>query len=393
MKRVFFSLIVLGFCSSLGAQPPRAEHAVESNNPQLTLDGTYRLRIPFVDSDAVPGLYQDVEIEYAPQTRTWRMVSYNTGVLLPPQNIEKVEAIVTQQRPFQAFLRVTGYYSHGCGFPPRVSQRRSGDMFEVSVFSNEIRSYPPAPPMACPAVIVPFVKTIPLDVYGLRSAPFRYRVNGSFELQGGFVLLADNTFFSQDSSGGTPVNERGNTENRSYVAIQPPNAGEQGSKIYEFNFFNNPTLYNPGGHYVLALPFVDAEIPGMYQGARIEYMTATGTWRLERQPKGLPIALNDIARVDVSVTSDLPVQAFVKIEGTFRNSCHEVSTVTLRRTGDTFNVYVFYRVGTINCTATQTPFSKSVSLPLYGLPAGRYTYTVNGEFPGVVVLDRNNVYE
>ena len=162
------------------------------------------------------------------------------------------------------------------------------------------------------------------------------------------------------------------------------------------SFENNPEL-SVLDRYVLRIPFVDAEnIPGLYQDATIEFQPHSRTWRLAGFTRATPVA--GIEAVDVIVTDGIPAQVFLDITGVFTNGCQELGEVGVKRVSDMFTVYVFYRnmniaQDPVACTADVRTFRKVVPLDVYGLPARRYSYDVNGEFSGTFVLDGENVFE
>jgi hypothetical protein len=158
---------------------------------------------------------------------------------------------------------------------------------------------------------------------------------------------------------------------------------------------NNPLL-SWDGSYLLSLPLVDyAEMPGLYQDAKIEYSPQTQSWKLSQYKKGVPV--REIEKVEVIVTAEIPVQAFLKISGTFPTGCHELGSAGIRRTSNSYNIYIYYTDESIHppipvaCTGALRPFTRVVPLPVYDLKAGQYSYSVNGKFSGTFTLLQDNV--
>jgi hypothetical protein len=151
---------------------------------------TYRdgvLTIPSVNTDAQVGQYQNAVLEMDAQG-LWRLTGLRVldgspAVYRAP--VDQVEVVKTASSPVQVLLRVSGTFTSGCGSPGRVSQRRVASRFEI-VLADAFWAYDVA---LCTANMVPYVKTIPLDVYGLAAGTYTYDVNG---ISGSFELFADN---------------------------------------------------------------------------------------------------------------------------------------------------------------------------------------------------------
>lgn len=152
---------------------------------------TYRdgiLTIPGVSTDAQVGKYQNAIFEMTAQGM-WRLTSISTlddgHPRLYRAPVEHVEVIKSTGVPTQVLLRVHGTFSSGCGSLGQVSQRRIGERFQI-LLTDGFTAYDVA---LCTAVMVPYIKTIPLDVYGLGAGTYIYDVNGT---TGNFNLTADN---------------------------------------------------------------------------------------------------------------------------------------------------------------------------------------------------------
>lgn len=138
----------------------------------------------------------------------------------------------------------------------------------------------------------------------------------------------------------------------------------------------------------LAIPSVDAgDSPGLYQELEFELMQGND-WRMIRAKEGRQI--REITNVELVQTQTFPVQIFLKISGRFSNGCPKLGKMSHALAGSDFNVAVYYRPqpefdGTVVCTQAEVDFSTYMPLPVYGLDAGVYSYTVNDE-----VLTKNN---
>lgn len=146
------------------------------------------LVIPSVSTDGQVGQYQEAVLNVDAEGR-WQLGAVRVldgsplGVYRTP--VAKVEAVKTAGTPVQVLLRVSGEFSSGCGMIGRVSQRRVGNRFEVLLadgfFAYEI--------VGCTGIVQPYVKIIPLEVYGLGAGVYTYDVNGK---TGSFEFAADN---------------------------------------------------------------------------------------------------------------------------------------------------------------------------------------------------------
>lgn len=146
------------------------------------------LTIPVVSTDDQVGRYQDVTMQLSAQG-LWQLTGGRTvggspAVYLAP--ISEVVLIKNAEVPAQVFLRVSGTFPSGCGSPGRVSQRRVGNRFDT-VLADGFQAYEVA---LCTAVMTPYVKTIPLPVYGLSAGTYSYSINGG--VTGSFVLQTAN---------------------------------------------------------------------------------------------------------------------------------------------------------------------------------------------------------
>lgn len=150
------------------------------------------LIIPRVDTDEQTGLFQDGVFQYDPTVSAWRLIAFDTypiprkdGIGGKRLAVEKVEKIITDTSPVQVFLKITGYFSDGCGGLKQINQRLNGNSFEITLHGKR-----PPPGIVCMLAIVSFEKIIPLEVYGLPAGTYEYSVNR--ELFGTFDLTADN---------------------------------------------------------------------------------------------------------------------------------------------------------------------------------------------------------
>ena len=149
-----------------------------------------KLTIPRIDTDAQLGNFQSAEFQFESSTNSWKLNQFVETKIIPgPATYEeKVETIVVDSSPVQVFLKITGQFSNGCVFFQQINQVLRGNTFEIIL---HVGPNPSPPEMVCAAVLVPYEKIIPLEVYGLPAGAYAYSVNGTHN--GTFTLTKDNT--------------------------------------------------------------------------------------------------------------------------------------------------------------------------------------------------------
>lgn len=145
-----------------------------------------KLTIPRVDTAEQAGNYQKVEFQYDSAMDSWKLINVVETKAVAFGG--KTEAIITDSSPVQVFLKITGWFSNGCEFFQQTNQTLKNNKFEVTLHMGP---NPFPPDMLCTMALVPYEKTIPLEVYGLPAGTYEYSVNG--ETAGSFTLVQDNT--------------------------------------------------------------------------------------------------------------------------------------------------------------------------------------------------------
>jgi thiol-disulfide isomerase/thioredoxin len=105
--------------------------------------------------------------------------------------VSSVDVMILESFPVQVNALVKGEFSNGCYSLGAVEQIRNGNVFTVtlrSVMSGEM----------CTQAIVPFEKSISLDVAGLPKGEYQVVVNG---VVGAFSFAVDNVLLFNDKSG------------------------------------------------------------------------------------------------------------------------------------------------------------------------------------------------
>jgi len=86
-----------------------------------------------------------------------------------------------------------------------------------------------------------------------------------------------------------------------------------------------------------------------------------------------------VESINILILESFPVQVNVVARGNLPDGCTTIDQVLQEREGDTFTVTITtVRPEGVACTQALTPFEETISLEVYGLPAGVYTVTVNG---------------
>lgn len=137
-------------------------------------------------------------------------------------------------------------------------------------------------------------------------------------------------------------------------------------------------IYKDG---VLTIPRVDtAEQLGQYQD--VSFRIQGGTWQLlAYKSLGSDYRLGSayVNTVLLARTGDLPVQIILVVRGDLPDPCHRVGQVNQRREANHYTVTInSVMAAPTVCIAVLEPFESIVALPVLGLKAGTYSYTVNG---------------
>jgi len=150
---------------------------------------------------------------------------------------------------------------------------------------------------------------------------------------------------------------------------------------------------------ILTIPRVDTDQQAsLFQDGVFRHDPATNTWLLEKFKVKLAVGVYFLENdgVEAIITDTLPIQVFLEISGQFSDGCQALGRVDQRLDGNRFEVVVSAIStvpdnGTVACTQALVPFQTIVSLNVFGLPAGEYEYTVNGEQNGTFTLTRDNM--
>ncbi|MEX0901417.1 MAG: hypothetical protein WDZ76_01615 [Pseudohongiellaceae bacterium] len=151
---------------------------------------------------------------------------------------------------------------------------------------------------------------------------------------------------------------------------------------------------NPDGSYVLEVPVVGFQgNPGFYQNARFQSGESELSWTLLSVDEGQTI--NSVNAVDVITTSEMPIQVFLEVSGEI-SPCLEVGEYAMNRVDNSFEIFLYYDPDSFPppgtaCIDSVEPYSTVIPLPAYGLEAGEYVLSVNGEENGSFIIPADNL--
>jgi len=86
------------------------------------------------------------------------------------ENIESLDVLFLESFPLQATVRITGYLPDSCSVVDHSEVTQTGNNFEITIFTKREKQ------AVCAAVLTPFEKDVPLDVYGLLAGTYRVMV-------------------------------------------------------------------------------------------------------------------------------------------------------------------------------------------------------------------------
>jgi inhibitor of cysteine peptidase len=115
--------------------------------------------------------------------------------------VETIQVMTLESFPVQIQVVAQGYLPDGCTEIDKVNTEREGNNFNINISTKRPKD------AMCTQAIVPFNKTIPLDVQGLKAGNYTVNVNG---VKGSFELSVDNIL--SDSPGFMPPRQQVITE-------------------------------------------------------------------------------------------------------------------------------------------------------------------------------------
>ena len=142
----------------------------------------------------------------------------------------------------------------------------------------------------------------------------------------------------------------------------------------------------------LFVPVVNTEGEvAKYQNATFSHVDGADWRLLSVDETGRDIALAMVTDVSPRVTDTFPAHVLLRVVGEFFCGCENLGRVTQQRDENRFSVVINNgpcRTG-VGCVMGPERYTTSIALPVYGLPAGEYSYDVNG-ITGTFELPRDN---
>ncbi|GAB6041729.1 hypothetical protein [Endothiovibrio diazotrophicus] len=144
----------------------------------------------------------------------------------------------------------------------------------------------------------------------------------------------------------------------------------------------------------LSIAAVDTEQQvARYQNVVFRHVAGAEWQLLSYDEVGEGVHLAPISQLSSQVTDAFPAHVLLQVAGVFPSGCDYLGRVSQRRDGNHFSVAINQGTRTdpsVACTMAVVPFTTTLSLPVYGLPAGEYSYSVNGA-TGTFELAQDNV--
>ena len=143
----------------------------------------------------------------------------------------------------------------------------------------------------------------------------------------------------------------------------------------DFPADEHPTYQNG----ILTIPRVDTlDQLGKFQDVKL-LLTEQGDWRLIDVK--IPLAGPYVDTVQTVVTETFPFQVFLKVNGLFADGCTTMGRISQRVKANRFEIIMYDQRDAKpedTCTQVVTRFEKIIPLPVYGLSAGTYEYSLSG---------------
>ena len=145
----------------------------------------------------------------------------------------------------------------------------------------------------------------------------------------------------------------------------------------------------------LTIPRVDTDGQASnFQDAAFQFDSAAGAWKLLDFKETTITPGQGIVpdTVEVIVTSSTPIQVFLKVSGQFSSGCEQFGQINQRLKDNKFEITLHLASIPANtaCATVLVPYEKIIPLQVYGLSAGTYEYSVNGEHTGTFTLTKEN---
>lgn len=102
------------------------------------------------------------------------------------------------------------------------------------------------------------------------------------------------------------------------------------------------------------------------------------------------INLAEVTEIELFLLESFPVQIFIVAKGYLPNPCTQIDQIIQRREGNNFFITIKTKTSSLPCIQVLAPFEETISLDVYGLPAGSCIVNVNG-IKSSFVFDIDNI--
>lgn len=164
-----------------------------------------------------------------------------------------------------------------------------------------------------------------------------------------------------------------------------------------FSQISTPSDYPVYKDGKLTIPRVDTDAQtGNYQKVEFQFDHSSNSWKLINlvETKIIPGPATYEEKVEAIIVDASPVQVFLKITGQFSDGCAFFQQINQVFKDNTFKITLHLGPNPFPsdrvCTMALVPYEKIIPLEVYGLPAGTYEYSVNGEHTGAFTLAKDN---
>ena len=98
-----------------------------------------------------------------------------------------------------------------------------------------------------------------------------------------------------------------------------------------------------------------------------------------------------VEEIEIVLLESFPLQVHVIASGYLSDPCTEIDVISVEREGNHFEILITtLREADIMCIQLEETFERNIPLDVYGLPAGKYTVSVNGVEAGFTFLQDNS---
>ncbi len=186
-------------------------------------------------------------------------------------NVESIQVMTLESFPVQVHVIAEGYLPNGCPKIDEITTEREGNTFNIKISTKSPKD------AMCTQAIVPFSKTIPLEVQGLKAGNYTVNVNG---VTGSFELAVDNTL--DESPSDIPSRQQIITEADTGTSISLKEGENFTLKLKENPGFTGYSweLNMSPGLVILSEEYENQNPPDMYDGP------LTHSWIIEAVGQG-----------------------------------------------------------------------------------------------------------